>query len=319
MPPRSRSRSKSTGRSATTTTKVKVVADDKPSQTKLGVIGVISNSIGLSILYSLGNALDILKFAKIALGVQWFVWLIHGLPYNSDKFYDISGSMTHFALVMSSLVLNVDKLHPRGLILSVCCVMWFTRLGGFLFARILRDGKDNRMDLYKQNPVRFLGVWTIQAVWVFLLNLPILVLNSVNQDAISLGVLDYVGFGFWVVGFIIEGLADAQKNAFRSKDANRDKFITTGLWAYSQHPNYLGEHMLWFGVCLSGSSVFVGNQFLCWLSLGFTALLLWKVSGIPLLEKHAEKKWGKDPAYQHYTKNTNKFFFGAVAGPYGKK
>ncbi|GMH74020.1 hypothetical protein TrST_g7576 [Triparma strigata] len=313
MPPR-KSRSKSRSRSAAPTKATNT--NDAPSQTKLGVIGFISNSIGLGILYSLGNALGILKFAGIALGVQWGVFMIHGLPNNSDKFYDLSGSMTHLALVLSSMVLNVDKLHPRGLILSVCCVMWFTRLGSFLFARILRDGKDNRMDLYKLNPIRFLGVWTIQAVWVFLLNLPILVLNSVNQDFFPLGPLDYVGFVFWVVGFIIEGLADAQKNAFRSKDANRNKFITTGLWAYSQHPNYLGEHMLWFGVCLSGSSVFSGVQHLAWLSLGFTALLLWKVSGIPLLEKHAAEKWGKDKAYQHYISNTNKFFFGPSAGEY---
>jgi steroid 5-alpha reductase family enzyme len=197
--------------------------------------------------------------------------------------------------------------------------MWFTRLGSYLFARILRDGRDDRFTEVKKNFPRWLGVWSLQAAWVFLLNLPVLVVNNkLSSEQAPLGILDCIGMTLWFTGFIIEGVADTQKNVFRSREANRDKFITDGLWAYSRHPNYLGEHLLWTGVCLSGSSTFVGLEFMAWLCLGITVLLLWKMTGIPVLEAQGKKKWGGQPEYEHYMNNTNVFFFGTPAPAFSK-
>jgi len=274
--------------------------------------GIISNTLALVFLFGVSYPLDIVFFACVALGVQWFTFIVHGLPCSSEKFYDLSGSATHLSLVLSSLVMS-KSLHSRGIILSVCCVMWFTRLGSYLFARILRDGRDDRFDELKKSHIRFLGAWTIQAFWVFALNLPILILNNKDQSECPLGPLDAIGMSLWLAGFLIEGISDTQKNVFRSKDANRAKFITTGLWAYSRHPNYLGEHMIWTGVCLSASSSFHGAEFLGWLAVAITVLLLWKVSGIPGLEAKADEKWGNEPEYQHYKKHTNVFLFGSAA------
>jgi len=36
----------------------------------------------------------------------------------------------------------------------------------------------------------------------------------------------------------------------------------------------------------------------------FVLLLLTKISGIPLLEEAADKRWGDDPAYQAYKQRT---------------
>jgi steroid 5-alpha reductase family enzyme len=280
--------------------------------------GVITNTLAFVLLLGPGYSLDLLPFVAVAISVQYATFFFHGLPSSSEKFYDISGSLTHLSLVLSSMLWSPGPLHPRGIILSVFCVMWFTRLGSYLFARILRDGKDERFSEVKMNFLRWLGAWSLQAAWVFVLNLPVLVVNhKVSQS--PLGALDAVGMALWLCGFIIESIADTQKNVFRSREANRNKFITDGLWAYSRHPNYLGEHMLWTGICISGSATFVGLEFIAWLSLGITVLLLWRVTGIPVLEAQGKKKWGGQPDYEHYMKNTNCFFFGPAATQAAKK
>ena len=84
----------------------------------------------------------------------------------------------------------------------------------------------------------------------------------------------------------------------------KGKFITSGLWSLSRHPNYFGEILLWFGLYVSNSSVFRGYEQLAVLSPVFVHLLITRLSGIPLLEKAADKKWGGQAAYELYKRNT---------------
>jgi steroid 5-alpha reductase family enzyme len=185
-----------------------------------------------------------------------------------------------------------------------------------LFARILKDGKDSRFDEMKKNWVRFLGVWTIQAVWVFLVSSPALVAASSEVCyETAVGLLDLLGWCVWIAAFLFEVIADAQKSAFRGDSSNAHKFITTGLWAYSRHPNYFGEVCMWIGVCLSGSSCFSSGQWMAWISPLTTWILLMKVSGVPLLEKKGEKEWGQLPEYQWYMKHTPCIFPALKAPP----
>lgn len=255
-------------------------------------------------LGSISYATDLKVLAAIALAIQWGVYLVHGLPNQSEKFYDASGSITYLAVVLTAL-LSKDTHSARAIINCFLVVIWCTRLGSFLFARILRDGKDSRFDEMKKSWVRFLGVWTIQAVWVFLVASPALVVASCeNCNATSVGLLDLLGWSIWIAAFLFEVIADSQKSAFSSDPSNAGKFITEGLWAYSRHPNYFGEICMWIGVCLSGTSCFSGAQWLAWMSPLTTWALLMKVSGVPLLEKKGGKKWGHLPEYQWYMKHT---------------
>merc|ERR1712007_170495 len=122
---------------------------------------------------------------------------------------------------------------------------------------------------------------------------------------VPLGIFDVIGFGTWSIGFLVEAAADAQKFAFRSDPTNKGKFITSGLWRYSRHPNYFGEILMWVGICVSCSNVFSGWRWLGWVSPAFNTFLLLSVSGVPMLEKAGEKSWGSDAEYVRYMRETS--------------
>ena len=86
---------------------------------------------------------------------------------------------------------------------------------------------------------------------------------------------------------------------------NKDSFITTGLWAYSRHPNYFGEILLWLGIAIIAFPTLVGWQYAALISPIFVTFLLVKVSGVKLLEESGQKRWGADPAYQKYIATTS--------------
>ncbi len=113
-----------------------------------------------------------------------------------------------------------------------------------------------------------------------------------------------VGALVWVIGFAIEVTADAQKSRFNADPSNKGKFIRTGLWSRSRHPNYFGEIVLWIGIAIIAIPVLQGWQWVAMISPLFVTLLLTRVSGIPLLEKKADVKWGGQAEYEEYKKNT---------------
>ena len=113
-----------------------------------------------------------------------------------------------------------------------------------------------------------------------------------------------VGIVVWVAGFAIEAVADRQKSVFKRDPANAGRFITSGLWAWSRHPNYFGEITLWTGIAIIAVPILDGWRWVTLISPVFVFLLLTRVSGIPLLEARGKKRWGDEQAYQEYTLNT---------------
>ena len=105
----------------------------------------------------------------------------------------------------------------------------------------------------------------------------------------------------FVAGLLIETFADLQKYRFINNPENKGQWIDSGLWSISRHPNYLGEIMVWVGLYLFAAPSLVGNTI--WVGLigpGFIAYMIIFVSGIPILEKGADKMWGDNPRYQEY-------------------
>jgi steroid 5-alpha reductase family enzyme len=153
--------------------------------------------------------------------------------------------------------------------------------------------------------VRFLQVWVIQGAWVSITAAAAWIAISTDAGARApIGWLTVVGIVVWALGMVIEIVADAQKSAFRADPANKHEFIRTGLWSRSRHPNYFGEIVIWVGVFLTAAPVLAGWQWVALLSPLFVILLLTRVSGIPLLEARAEKKWGDRADYIAYREST---------------
>ena len=181
--------------------------------------------------------------------------------------------------------------------------IWAVRLGTYLFRRIQKAGKDDRFDELKPSFLRFLNVWTIQGLWVTLtLAAALVAITSETRQGLDL--FAALGFLLWLVGFAIEVAADSQKSAFNANPENKGRFIQTGLWAHSRHPNYFGEIMLWVGIAIIALPVLRGWGWVALISPVFVTLLLTRVSGVPLLEAKADKKWGGQEDYEAYKQNT---------------
>jgi steroid 5-alpha reductase family enzyme len=237
----------------------------------------------------------------LAFLIQWLVF-IPAFRMQTEKFFDLTGSLTYISVISIAALLSAG-LDARSIILWALVVIWAGRLGTFLFRRVRKAGKDDRFDDIKPSLIRFLNVWTIQGLWVtFTMAAALVAITSTNHK--PLDIFAIIGFLVWVVGFSIEVVADAQKSRFNANPENKGKFIQTGLWSRSRHPNYFGEIVLWAGIAIIALPVLQGWQWIALISPIFVTLLLTRVSGIPLLEKKADRKWGGQADYEAYKKNT---------------
>lgn len=237
----------------------------------------------------------------VTFGVQWLVF-VPSFLVRSERFFDLTGSLTYIGVTLGTMLLTPGP-DARSLLLGAMVVAWAGRLGTFLFRRVHRSGSDDRFDQIKTSFVRFLGVWTIQGLWVSVTAAAAWIAMATTRR-VELDVFALVGTLLWALGFGIEVVADLQKSRFRADPANRGRFISTGLWSRSRHPNYFGEIVLWLGVAVVALPVLQGWQWVGLVSPVFVALLLTRVSGVPLLEAKADAKWGGEPDYEAYKART---------------
>lgn len=248
------------------------------------------------------------------IGVQLLFWLhASGIVFGNrptEHYYDLVGAITNVGTIVASVHFNggASALTQRQLILSSFVVLWATRLGVFLFQRVRRAGSDVRFEEMKKRPLSFAVAWILQGLWVFLTTLPVTSLNAGNVAARTpLRTQDLIGMSLWVVGFVIEVVADAQKSAFKRNKNNKFKFIQSGLWKLSRHPNYFGEITLWVGAYLmanAGMPPFSLQAKVTALSPIFVAVLLIFVSGVNLLEKANDTNFGTSKGYMVYKAST---------------
>lgn len=238
--------------------------------------------------------------AGLAFAVNWAAFVPAYLT-RSERFYDLTGTLTYLTVVAVAVAAGSGS--TLSVLLAVLIAIWALRLGTFLVQRIRRDGSDGRFDEIKVDPARFLMSWTLQALWVVLTAGAALAAMTSAEET-SPGVATFVGVAVWCIGFAIEVTSDAQKRAFRADPTNRGRFITTGLWAWSRHPNYFGEITLWVGIAVIAAPALSGWQYVTLVSPVFVTLLLTRVSGIPLLEARGRRTWGDDDDYRDYLART---------------
>ena len=279
------------------------------TDTRRSVIGIVASlAIGTLVILagSDGSSMvgSIAVFAVcgiLAYVINWVVFVPSNLA-KTEHYFDLTGSATYLTVVAVALLLS-DDLDARAVIVGVMVTVWALRLGSFLFRRVRRDGRDGRFDEIKVDPLRFFMTWTLQGLWVLLtVACALAIITGIERRAI--GWVAVIGMLVWVAGFGIEVISDRQKSAFKRDPANAGRFITSGLWAWSRHPNYFGEIVLWTGIAIMALPVLSGWRWVTLISPVFVVVLLTRVSGVPMLEARAEKRWGDDEDYQEYTRNT---------------
>ena len=238
-----------------------------------------------------------------------FIFLIHlvifvpSYYFQTEKFFDLTGTISYVSSVLFIFFKSntVESINLGSLTLSTFIIIWSLRLGTFLFLRIKKEGKDRRFNEIKKSFSWFFMTFSLSGMWVTICSICALtgIANGIIFSSTTI-----IGIIIFTIGFAIEIIADSQKTKFRAKDENKDKFISSGLWKYSRHPNYLGEIILWLGISLISFSSLEGFQYVTLISPIFTYLLLVNVSGINLLEKSGKKKWGHLESYKIYKKNT---------------
>ncbi|WRT65347.1 uncharacterized protein IL334_002290 [Kwoniella shivajii] len=251
---------------------------------------------------------------------------LYSVPNKTEKFYDLAGSTGFITSTLLSLYyptvrswftkspsipFTLSGHHPRQLLVSAMMLIWAARLGTYLVQRIIKTGHDSRFDDLKGKPAIFSAMWFGQALWITFVGLPAFLVNSLPAAAHpALGIKDFIGVGIWVAGLGLESLADREKSYWRkakNEKKHEEKFISSGLWSLSRHPNYLGEIILQHGppFLVLTTQLPTNVKFLAFFSPVFTYGLLRYASGVPPLEETAEKKWGDDIAWKKYTSDTS--------------
>ena len=271
------------------------------------LFAALAFSFTMTIAY-LAKSDIVMQAVMLAFLIQWVAY-IPAYIFQTEKFYDLTGSLSYLTVIWFVFFSsnNLSGLNIQNLIVVTLISVWAIRLGTFLFGRIHKDGEDKRFRTIKTSASQFFMTWTLQGMWVSICTMCAITAISSSQGIIA-NALFYLGLAFFIVGFAIEVVSDQQKSAFRAIPENKEKFITSGLWSKSQHPNYFGEILLWSAIALLSISSLNGTQYLTLISPIFTYVLLVYISGVRMLDDMGNKKWGHLEEYREYKRNTPTLF-----------
>ena len=273
------------------------------------VITSIVFLFSIYLLSFLGSNIDITilsyKSFNFLLLLSVFIQIIFFIPsyiLKTERLYDLVGSST-YVIVITIAYLSVPNKTVTDTILFLFISIWGIRLGSYLFRRIQRDNEDVRFEKAKKNFFWFLQYWMGQALWVSITSCAaVIAILKTESNSIN----NYLIFGvlIWILGFTLEILADLQKSKFKNIQNTNKSFISSGLWSKSRHPNYFGEITLWVGIYIISLSSFSDFEFLTVISPIFVYILLTRMSGINMLEKIADERYGHLEEYLEYKENT---------------
>tara|TARA_B100001113_G_scaffold168495_1_gene137855 strand:+ start:88 stop:966 length:879 start_codon:yes stop_codon:yes gene_type:complete len=263
----------------------------------IGVINTAGQNIELEI-----RGVNAFTFTLIVAVLLQVIFFIPSFLLKTEKYYDLVGSLTYITTA-SLAYFSVETKTMMDSIIYFYVMVWALRLGIYLFRRVRNDGKDVRFEKAKRHFFWFLQYWVGQALWVSLTACAAIV-AILSSEENTLPPLAMVGMALWLSGFTIESISDYQKRVFRKENNPSEAFIHTGLWARSRHPNYFGEIMLWTGIAVIALNTLTGIEYITLVSPFFVYVLLTRMSGVNLLERIADERYGHLEEYQRYKSNT---------------
>jgi steroid 5-alpha reductase family enzyme len=212
-----------------------------------------------------------------------------------------------FIIVVLCLFSQRPEIYPAKLLLSALIAIWGFRLSGHILLRNFGKPEDfryarMRQDWGKRFLVKsFFFVFILQGLLMMVISFSATTLFASAPRPEGLNLLDLAGAAVFAIGFLFETIGDRQLARHLKNPAKKGKLMTSGLWAFTRHPNYFGEATMWWGIFLIALSSSKG-----WIAvispLTITFLLVF-VSGVPLLEK----KYKGRPDWEEYKKRTSVF------------
>lgn len=230
----------------------------------------------------------------LLLGSVLFNLCLYVIAYlaQSDKLTDLSYAFTFFAINLVGFSLSEKS--NLDWMLFILISVWALRIGGYLFVRIMKIGRDKRFDPFRSNAISFLGFWLMQGITCAIVSFSSFLTYVHDEKILTVGA--FIGGFIALAGLMLETIADHQKFKFKLKQPNA--FMNKALWKKLRHPNYTGEILFWFGIFIIGINH--TPLYIAMLSPLWIILILIKFSGIPILEKTWSEKYGHIPAYQKH-------------------
>lgn len=243
----------------------------------------------------------------VSLAAMIVVWLI-SIQRRDASIVDLWWAPGFVALSAVATIF-ATQITALSLLLLAMVTIWAARLGAHLTTRHRLMGEDARYRVMREANSENFASWSLR--WVFLLQgtimwvvaLPLIIaLTSTTHG--TPGTMTAIGVTLFAAGFTMEAVADFQLSRFRSDPDNQGKVLDSGLWAWSRHPNYFGETLVWWGLYVTAVS---SNPAAWWTAVGpaLLTVLLLKVSGVPMLERSA--RVAKTDAYRDYVARTSPF------------
>lgn len=252
------------------------------------------------------SAFEILGLNLLAALLFMFgVWLLSLVKKNAsivDVFWGLG-----FTVITWLTFFQAEGYPARQLLLVFCTSIWGLRLSLHILVRNWGKGEDRRYQAWRAKHgesfpwVSLFTIFGTQALLLWVVSL-VVQLGQLSTVPSRLTLWDALGILVWGVGFGFEAVADWQLARFKADPNNKGKVMNRGLWAYSRHPNYFGETLIWWGLFFITFSTPYGYWAIV-SPLTITFLLL-KVSGVTLLEQTITER---RPEYREYMKNTSPF------------
>lgn len=252
-----------------------------------------------------------LTSAGVILVVMVATWRL-SLRLGRADIVDVIWGLGFVAVAWASRTVT-DGAPARTDLLVAMTTIWGVRLAGYLAWRMRGKPEDRRYAAMRRRlgnrfpHVSLFTVFLFQGVLMWVVSLP-LQIGQVPETPEKIGLAGVFGVALWGVGMFFEAAGDWQLARFKSKPWNEGRVLETGLWRYTRHPNYFGDFCVWWGIFIVAATT--GAGFAAAPGPILMSVLLMRVSGVPLTERHLHHR----PGYAEYVARTNAFFPGPPTG-----